>query len=49
MSGKCKVYGDIDQKYTDLTEDKILISLFTEVQVRRDQLAKQQNNPVGGC
>ena len=48
MSGKCSVYGDIAQKYTDLTEDENLISLFTEVLARRDELDKQENNPVGG-
>ena len=47
-SGLCKVYGDIAQKYTDLTEDENLIGLFSEVLERRDLLDRQQTNPVGG-
>ena len=48
MSGLCQVYGDITQRYTYLTDDEILVSLFMEVLERRDLLDKQQNNLVGG-
>ena len=47
-SGQCKVYGDITKKYTYLTDDENLVGLFSEILARRDQLDKQQNNPVGG-
>ena len=47
MSGQCKVYGDITQKYPDLTDDESLVGLFSDILARRDQLDKQQNNPVG--
>ena len=49
MSGECEVYGDITRRYTDLTDDENLVSLFTEILDRRNQLDKQQNNLVGGC
>ena len=42
------MYGDITKKYTDLTDDENLVGLFSEILARRDQLDKQQNNPVGG-
>ena len=29
-------------------DDENLISLFTEILARRDELDKQENNPVGG-
>ena len=48
LSGLCKVYGEIARRYTDLTKDKSLIVLFTEVLERRDLLDRQQNNLVGG-
>ena len=47
MSGKCKVYGDIALKYSDLSDDNNLVYLFTEILARRDILDKE-NNPVGG-
>ena len=48
LSGRCKVYGDITQKYVDLTDDDNLVALFSEVLARRDMLDKQGNNLVGG-
>ena len=47
-SGECTVYGDLTQKYSDLTSDDNLADLFREVLARRDQLTKQANIPVGG-
>ena len=48
MSGRFKVYGDITQKYIDLTDDDNLVALFLEVLARRDILDKQKNNLVDG-
>ena len=47
MSGQCKVYGDLTEKYSDFTDDS-LIQFFSEVLARRDRLDKEQLNPVGG-
>ena len=47
-SGECTVYGDLTNKYSDLTSDENLADLFREVLARRDQLTKQANMPVGG-
>ena len=38
MSGKCTVYGDLPQKFGDLSNDENLVNLFTEVLARRDYL-----------
>ena len=48
LSGHCKVYGDIPLKYSNLSDDESLVCVFREVLERREQLYKQQNNPVGG-
>ena len=48
MSGQCKVYGDLTEKYPDFTNDNSLVSFFTEVLARRDVLDKEQLHPVGG-
>ena len=48
-SGHCKVYGDLTEKYTDLTDDNSLVQLFTEVLARRDQLDRALLHPVGGA
>ena len=48
MSGECKVYGDLTEKYPDFTNDNSLVSFFTEVLARRDVLDKEQLHPVGG-
>ena len=39
-SGQCKVYGDLSEKYTDLTNDESLVQFFSEVLARRDLLEK---------
>ena len=36
--GQCKVYGDLCEKYGDLTDDNSLVEFFSEVLLRRDQL-----------
>ena len=40
VSGKCKVFGDLTEIYSDLTSDDGLVQFFTAVLVRRDQLDK---------
>ena len=42
MSGQCKVYGDLTEKYPDFTDDNSLVQFFTEVLDRRDRLDKEQ-------
>ena len=49
ISGQCKVYGDLTDKYTDLTDDNNLVQLFQEVLARRDQLDRALLHPVGGA
>ena len=44
LSGECQVYGDLVDKYSDLTNDDNLVALFREVLSRREQLSKQTNN-----
>ena len=41
LSGQCKVYGDLIEKYPDLTSDESLVQLFTDVLERRDQLDRE--------
>jgi hypothetical protein len=48
MSGECTVYGDLVNKYSDLTCDENPADLFREVLARRELLTKQSNNPGGG-
>ena len=48
MSGECTVYGDLVNKYSDLTCDENLADLFRDVLARRELLTKQSNNPDGG-
>ena len=36
LSGKCKVYGDLTEKFGDLQEDSNLVSFFRSVLDRRD-------------
>ena len=49
MSGQCTVYGDLTQKYSDLTDIESLIQFFNDVLERRDILDKEdKQNPVGG-
>ena len=49
MSGQCTVYGDLTEKYSDLTDIESLIQFFNDVLERRDILDKEdKQNPVGG-
>ena len=36
MSGRCKVYGDLTEKYDDFPDDNSLLQFFNEVLARRD-------------
>ena len=38
LSGQCQVYGDLIEKYSDLTEDDQLVQFFGDVLARRDAL-----------
>ena len=38
MSGQCTVYGDLTKKYSNLTNNENLVSLFTEILARREEL-----------
>ena len=48
-SGRCKVYGDLTEKYSDLTDENSLVLFFKEVLARRDLLDKDMLHPVGGA
>lgn len=48
-SGQCKVYGDLTEKFSDLTEINSLVQLFQEILARRDKLDKELLHPVGGA
>ena len=39
-SGNCKVFGDLQDKFGDLSQDENLIKFFSEVLSRRDQIDK---------
>ena len=41
-SGKCPVYGDIRERYTDLKNDDDLVHFFQEVLDRREMLDKEE-------
>ena len=41
MSGKCKFYNDIREKYDNFCSDEDLVSFFREVLERRDELDKE--------
>ena len=49
VSGRCKVFGDLTEMYTDLTTDEGLVEFFTAVLTRRDQLDKYLQSPDGGA
>ena len=49
MSGQCKVYGDLTEKYSDLTDENSLVQFFKEVLARREELDKEMLHPVGGA
>ena len=38
LSGQCQVYGDLKDKYSDLTKDKQLVQFFSDLLARRDAL-----------
>ena len=38
ISGQCQVYGDIKDKYNDLTNDDQLVQFFSDVLARRETL-----------
>ena len=42
LSGRCKVYGDLTEGFSDLTDDEDLVQFFAAVLSRRDQLDKLQ-------
>ena len=48
MSGKCKIYGDINEKYKR-KDDKSLMEFFEEVLKRRLELEEQATMPGGGA
>ena len=48
-SGQCKVYGDLTDKYCDLTDENSLVQFFKEVLARREELDKELLHPVGGA
>ena len=37
MSGKCKLFGDLHNKFGDLSEDENLVKFFNVVLARRDE------------
>ena len=41
MSGKCKFYNDIREKYDDFSSDEELVSFFPEVLERRDEIDQE--------
>jgi hypothetical protein len=47
VSGKCSIYGDLTDKYSDLSNDDNLVGLFTEILARREELDRVIT-PVGG-
>ena len=42
ISGKCKVFGDLNERYGDLNNDDNLVLFFQEVLARRDILDKEE-------
>ena len=42
LSGRCKVYGDLTEGFSDLTDDEDLVQFFAAVLSRRDQLDNLQ-------
>ena len=42
MSGQSKIFGDIVEKFSDLTTDENLVEFFSAVLTRRDQLDEQE-------
>ena len=46
-SGKCKVFGDLKERFGDLHDDENLVQFFHEVLARRDELDKEQETCDG--
>jgi hypothetical protein len=42
LSGDCPVYGDINEGFENLGEDRQLVAFFTDVLARRDQLEREE-------
>ena len=40
ISGQCKVFGDLNDKFGDLSNDENLVKFFSSVLARRDQIDK---------
>ena len=38
LSGQCQVYGDLTDKYSNLTDDNQLVQLFSDILARREAL-----------
>ena len=47
LSGNCKVYGDLNDKYSNLTDEDQLVQFFSDVLARRDLL--EHPTPGGGA
>ena len=47
-SGKCEVFGDIVERFSDLSQDESLVQFFAAVLERRDQLDDYQATLDGG-
>ena len=47
-SGTCKVFGDIVERFSDLSQDESLVQFFAAVLERRDQLDEFLQTPDGG-
>ena len=46
LSGHCKIYGDLLEGFSDLTDDDDLVQFFAAVLTRRDQLDNMEiTNP----
>ena len=41
VSGQYKVYGDLAQKYGDITDNENPVQRFTDIPARRDQLDQE--------
>ena len=46
LAGKCKIYGEIREKYGDLEDDDDLVEFFNEVLERREELEESQELEV---
>ena len=47
-SGKCKVFGDLKERFGDLNDDENLVLFFQEVLARRDKIDKEHETCDGG-